>query len=74
MIFVKYCAEHFINHEIKEVRLEAASTCSKLLSPIITSSMKPPGQFGSPTVFARVSEILEKLLVVGITDPSSDIR
>ncbi|OQV15683.1 Target of rapamycin [Hypsibius exemplaris] len=72
--FVQYCAEHFIRSENREIRAEAVSTCTKVLAPIIRSSMRPPNHFTSPAIFGVASDVLKKLLVVGITDPVSDIR
>lgn len=74
MPFVQYCAEHFIYNENRDIKYEAVLTCSKLLSPIIISSMRSPGAYTSPTVFMMVSEVLKKLLVVGVADPIAVIR
>ncbi|XP_072012512.1 serine/threonine-protein kinase mTOR isoform X3 [Engystomops pustulosus] len=70
--FVRHCADHFLNSEHKEIRMEAARTCSRLLTP----SMQILGGHGhvSHTAVQVVADVLSKLLVVGITDPDPDIR
>lgn len=64
--FVRQCAEYFLTSEEPEVRLEAVKTCSRLLRLAL-------GQPG-PTVTTTVSNVLGKLLVVGITDTDPDVR
>ncbi|XP_066601544.1 serine/threonine-protein kinase mTOR [Prorops nasuta] len=64
--FVRRCAEHFLTCEQAEIRLEAVRTCSRLLR----LALSQPG----PTVTNTVSTVLEKLLVVGITDTDPDVR
>ncbi|MEQ2184902.1 hypothetical protein GOODEAATRI_012712 [Goodea atripinnis] len=64
--FVRHCADHFLNSEHKEIRMEAARTCSRLLTPSI--------HLISQTAVQVVADVLSKLLVVGITDPDPDIR
>ncbi|KAG8279049.1 hypothetical protein J6590_008067 [Homalodisca vitripennis] len=68
--FVRRCAEHFLNSEQQEVRLEAVRTCSRLLRLAVESSSSRH----SHTVTATVSEVLGKLLVVGITDTDPEVR
>ena len=36
--FVRHCADHFLSSEHKEIRMEAARTCSRLLQPSINVS------------------------------------
>ncbi|GAV00928.1 TOR [Ramazzottius varieornatus] len=74
MPFVEYCVDYYIHSDIREVRLEAVATCPKVMTPVLKNALKPPAHFVSPTVFSTVSEVLKKLLVVGITDPYSEIR
>uniref|UniRef100_A0A8C5B3T0 Serine/threonine-protein kinase TOR n=1 Tax=Gadus morhua TaxID=8049 RepID=A0A8C5B3T0_GADMO len=69
--FVRHCADHFLNSEHKEVRMEAARTCSRLLSPSVHLIS---GHVVSQTAVQVVADVLSKLLVVGITDPDPDIR
>lgn len=64
--FVRQCAEYFLTSEEPEVRLEAVKTCSRLLRLAL-------GQPG-PTVTNTVSNVLGKLLIVGITDTDPDVR
>lgn len=64
--FVRHCADHFLNSEHKEIRMEAARTCSRLLTPSIHLIS---GHLVSQTAVQVVADVLSKLLVVGITDP-----
>lgn len=67
--FVRHCADHFLNSEHKEIRMEAARTCSRLLTPSIHLIS---GHVVSQTAVQVVADVLSKLLVVGITDPGDD--
>ncbi|KAL7976198.1 hypothetical protein Chor_008295 [Crotalus horridus] len=71
--FVRHCADHFLNSEHKEVRMEAARTCSRLLTPSI-HLISGHAHVVSQTAVQVVADVLSKLLVVGITDPDPDIR
>lgn len=66
--FVRHCADHFLNSEHKEIRMEAARTCSRLLTPSI-HLISGHGHVVSQTAVQVVADVLSKLLVVGITDP-----
>ncbi|KAF5285925.1 hypothetical protein FQA39_LY04386 [Lamprigera yunnana] len=68
--FVQRCADHFLVHEEKDIRLEAVRTCSKLLKHSIHSNPVNP----SETVTITVASVLNKLLVVGMTDMHPDVR
>lgn len=68
--FVKRCAEHFLIHEQQKIRLEAVRTCSRLLKQALHQSAEHP----SETVNLTVAAVLNKLLVVGMTDTDSDVR
>lgn len=61
---MRRCADHFLNSEQQQIRLEAVKTCSKLLRLAIESTVNRPSQ----TVVTTVADVLGKLLVVGITD------
>lgn len=67
--FVRHCADHFLNSEHKEIRMEAARTCSRLLTPSIHLIS---GHVVSQTAVQVVADVLSKLLVVGITDPGEN--
>ncbi|XP_028613619.1 serine/threonine-protein kinase mTOR [Grammomys surdaster] len=71
--FVRHCADHFLNSEHKEIRMEAARTCSRLLTPSI-HLISGHAHVVSQTAVQVVADVLSKLLVVGITDPDPDIR
>ena len=66
--FVRHCADHFLNSEHKEIRMEAARTCSRLLTPSI-HLISGHAHVVSQTAVQVVADVLSKLLVVGITDP-----
>jgi FKBP12-rapamycin complex-associated protein len=75
---IRHCSESFLASENKDIRMEAVRTCSRLLSPSVHPMVVPsaPLQTGpiSPALEQLVSEVLEKLLLVGITDEDPDIR
>ncbi|XP_064642053.1 serine/threonine-protein kinase mTOR-like isoform X1 [Lineus longissimus] len=71
--FVRHCADHFLSSEHKEVRMEAVRTCSRLLTPLLTILAHQRGHI-SMTTMNTVADVLNKLLVVGITDSDPDIR
>ncbi|MBW00859.1 Serine/threonine-protein kinase mTOR, partial [Eschrichtius robustus] len=68
--FVRHCADHFLNSEHKEIRMEAARTCSRLLTPSV-HLISGHAHVVSQTAVQVVADVLSKLLVVGITDPVS---
>uniref|UniRef100_A0A8D9ABA5 Serine/threonine-protein kinase TOR n=1 Tax=Cacopsylla melanoneura TaxID=428564 RepID=A0A8D9ABA5_9HEMI len=68
--FVRRCADHFLNSDQQQIRLEAVKTCSKLLRLAIESTVNRPSQ----TVITTVADVLGKLLVVGITDTVPEVR
>ncbi|XP_071482072.1 serine/threonine-protein kinase mTOR-like [Diadema antillarum] len=70
--FVRHCADHFLSSEHKEIRMEAARTCSSLLQPAVSLRSAPHPV--SATNTQVVAEVLSKLLVVAITDSDPDIR
>eukprot|EP00061_Rhincodon_typus_P014312 g41255.t1 len=53
--------------------MEAARTCSRLLTPSV-HLISGHGHVVSQTAVQVVADVLSKLLVVGITDPDPDIR
>ncbi|BFZ23557.1 hypothetical protein BsWGS_26596 [Bradybaena similaris] len=71
--FVRHCAEHYLASEHKEIRAEAVTTCARLLSPLLQLLSRQQGHV-SMTAMTTVAEVLNKLLVVGITDSDADIR
>uniref|UniRef100_T1ISC3 Serine/threonine-protein kinase TOR n=1 Tax=Strigamia maritima TaxID=126957 RepID=T1ISC3_STRMM len=70
MPFVSHCAECFLNHEHKEIRMESVRTCCRLLSP----ALQPPQGRYSQKSAQIICDVLSKLLIVGITDTDPDIR
>ncbi|XP_053376740.1 serine/threonine-protein kinase mTOR-like [Mercenaria mercenaria] len=71
--FVRHCAEHYLSSEHKEIRSEAVKTCARLLTPLLNLLASNQGQI-SMAAMNTVAEVLNKLLVVGITDVDPDIR
>lgn len=70
LTFVRRCAEHFIQSDQQEVRLEAVKTSAKLLSDATIRTMKTP----SRTLTMLTAEVVGKLLVVSVTDPDYEVR
>lgn len=70
---VQRCADHFLSHEQQEVRLEAVNTCARLLKNALEqNSNDSTGIYD--TLKETVANVLEKLLIVGITDPDPNVR
>lgn len=68
--FVRRCADYFIVHENRDIRLEAVKTCSRLLKQALYTPVVHP----SETVTETVANVLHKLLMVGMTDTDPDVR
>lgn len=68
--FVQRCADFYINHDNQEVRLEAVQTCTTLLKAAIQQSDSE----NSKALRETVSHVLEKLLVVAVTDVDFHVR
>ncbi|XP_027052994.1 serine/threonine-protein kinase mTOR [Pocillopora verrucosa] len=75
---VRHCADTFLASEHKDIRIEAVRTCSRLLSPSLHPMVVPHAPLHHANISASstqvVSEVLSKMLMVGITDPDPDIR
>uniref|UniRef100_A0A5K3EUT4 Serine/threonine-protein kinase TOR n=5 Tax=Mesocestoides corti TaxID=53468 RepID=A0A5K3EUT4_MESCO len=72
---VKHTAENFISVStcsVKEIRLEGVRTCLRLMLPLIQSAELVPDPLNK--TLDAVSDILAKLLVVGISDPDPEVR
>ena len=51
--FVRHCADCYLSHDFKDIRIEAVRTCSQLLNPSLTVSVKTltgPSS-GHPTLY-----------------------
>lgn len=70
--FVQRCADHFLTHEQQEIRIEAVQTCSSLLKVSIQQSSEGAGI--SETLKETICHVLEKLLIVGVTDVDANVR
>ncbi|KAK7869671.1 hypothetical protein R5R35_010033 [Gryllus longicercus] len=68
--FVRRCADHFLNSEQQEVRLESVRTCCYLLRITLENAKSRK----SAIVTTTVADVLSKVLVVGITDTDADVR
>nr|XP_046918339.1 serine/threonine-protein kinase mTOR-like [Dermatophagoides farinae] len=64
-MFLPHCANQYLMHENREIRLEAVHTCCQLLKPFL----KPNNGFEKMT-----KDVLQKLLIVGITDQDKFVR
>ncbi|KAH8375520.1 target of rapamycin [Drosophila serrata] len=69
--FVQRCADYFIIHEQQEIRLEAVQTCTRLLKLAVQSS---ESMENSKTLSDTVSHVIERLLMVAITDMDCNVR
>ncbi|XP_016932710.3 serine/threonine-protein kinase mTor [Drosophila suzukii] len=69
--FVQRCADYFIVHEQQEIRLEAVQTCTRLLKLAVQSS---ESMENSKTLSDTVSHVIERLLMVAITDMDCNVR
>ncbi|VDO06028.1 unnamed protein product [Rodentolepis nana] len=73
--FVRHTAQNFISINscgVREIRLEGVRTCLRLMLPLLNSADHVPGQMQKE--LDAVSEVLAKLLIVGISDPDSEVR
>lgn len=70
--FVQRCADHFLTNEQQEIRIEAVQTCSSLLKVSIQQSSEGAGI--SETLKETICHVLEKLLIVGVTDVDANVR
>lgn len=70
--FVQRCADHFLTNEQQEIRIEAVQTCSSLLKVSIQQSSEGAGI--SETLKETICHVLEKLLIVGVTDVEANVR
>lgn len=68
--FVKNCADMYLQHENKDIRLEAVRTCSKLLIPALIRLTTTY----SLTLISIIRDVIAKLLVVGVTDTEYEVR
>lgn len=63
--FVRHCADHYLSHENREIRLEAVYTCCRLLKPFLAPKN---------SVEKITKNVLTKLIMVGITDMDKNVR
>ncbi|XP_026495613.1 serine/threonine-protein kinase mTOR [Vanessa tameamea] len=70
LTFVRRCADHFLQSEQQEVRVEAVKTSAKLLAVATARTVKTP----SRTLTMLTAEVVGKMLVVSVTDPDYEVR
>ena len=63
--FVRHCADCYLTHENREIRLEAVHTCSHLLKPFLKLRN---------SIEKITKDVLRKLIIVGITDMDKYVR
>ncbi|XP_025831250.1 serine/threonine-protein kinase Tor [Agrilus planipennis] len=68
--FVQRLADHFLAHEQREIRLEAVRTCCRILKHALIKT----SSHHSEKVTNTVAEVLNKLLIVGLTDTEKEVR
>ncbi|RWS29930.1 hypothetical protein B4U80_02742 [Leptotrombidium deliense] len=68
--FVEHCSKTYLTSDNKAVRLEAVKTCCQLLSPAL---QKTTTQY-SATLMITIQDVLNKLLIVGVTDDDPQVR
>ncbi|XP_046866806.1 serine/threonine-protein kinase Tor [Drosophila willistoni] len=69
--FVRRCADFFIVHEQQEIRLEAVQSCTRLLKLAVQAA---DSMENSKTLSDTVSHVIERLLMVAITDMDCNVR
>ncbi|VDK35937.1 unnamed protein product [Taenia asiatica] len=72
---VRHTAENFISISacgVRGIRLEGVRTCLRLMLPLIKSAELVPGPMQK--TLDAISDILRKLLIVGICDPDAEVR
>ncbi|CAG9788845.1 unnamed protein product [Diatraea saccharalis] len=70
LTFVRRCADHFLQSDQQEIRLEAVKTSAKLLADATIRTMSTP----SKTLTMLTAEVICKLLIVSVTDPDYEVR
>ncbi|VVC87256.1 unnamed protein product [Leptidea sinapis] len=70
LMFVRRCADHFLQSEHQEIRVEAVKTSAKLLADSARRTRKTP----SKTLAVLTAEVVAKMLVVSVTDPDYELR
>uniref|UniRef100_A0A182JMR8 Serine/threonine-protein kinase TOR n=1 Tax=Anopheles atroparvus TaxID=41427 RepID=A0A182JMR8_ANOAO len=71
--FVQRCADHYLNSEQQEIRIEAVHTCTLLLKLALQANGNS-GNDVSETLTRTLSSVLEKILVVGMSDDDPAVR
>ncbi|XP_013189748.2 serine/threonine-protein kinase mTOR [Amyelois transitella] len=70
LTFVRRCADHFLQSDHEEIRLEAVKTSAKLLADATVRTADTP----SKTLTMLTAEVVGKLLIVSVTDPEYEVR
>ncbi|XP_037955980.1 serine/threonine-protein kinase Tor [Teleopsis dalmanni] len=69
--FVQRCADCYISHWQQEIRFEAVRTCTRLLKLAIQTA---DSLQNSRTLRETLSHVIERLLIVAITDTDCNVR
>ncbi|XP_053611167.1 serine/threonine-protein kinase mTOR isoform X2 [Plodia interpunctella] len=72
LAFVRRCADHFLQSDHQEVRLEAVKTSAKLLADAAVKVRN--ANTPSRTLTMLTAEVIGKLLIVSVTDPEYEVR
>lgn len=70
MQFATYCSEHYLNSEIRDIRLESVKTCCQILLPAIIRNQNKH----IPALVDTIQDVIHKLLVTAVVDTDPDVR
>lgn len=70
MQFATFCSEHYLNSEIRDIRLESVKTCCQILLPAIIRNQNKH----NPALVDTIQEVIHKLLVTAVIDTDKDVR
>lgn len=70
LTFVRRCADHFLQSELQEIRVQAVKTSVKLLASAIIRTLT----IYSKTLMMLTADVVGKLLVVAVADPDYEVR
>jgi FKBP12-rapamycin complex-associated protein len=68
--FATYCSEHYLNSEIRDIRLESVKTCCQILLPAIIRTQNKHNS----ALIDSIQDVIHKLLVTAVTDTDEEVR
>nr|UIB01653.1 serine/threonine-protein kinase mTOR [Propylea japonica] len=68
--FIQRCSNYYTTNDSQDVRLEAVKTTCRLLKKTLQSQNEDPNK----TMVDAIAKVLERLLVVGVTDTDPSVR